>query len=138
MIHLLIFYNNKKMFTLTQQLENNHPVVVSVPNLQYRKLLTEVLCFSIKKLHQFYSLFRSSRTIFTMRRRNKFSCLFYTSTLYIPKFCWKLNRNWQGWVSSGFCPNLMLHKNSICYILHWYYLIFCEILDREIFPSRDF
>ena len=81
MIHLLIFYNNKKMFTLTQQLENNHPVVVSVPNLQYRKLLTEVLCFSIKKLHQFYSLFRSSRTIFTMRRRNKFSCLFYTSML---------------------------------------------------------
>ena len=74
------------MFTLTQQLENNHPVVVSVPNLQYRKLLTEVLCFSIKKLHQFYSLFRSSRTIFTMRRRNKFSCLFYTSMLYIPKF----------------------------------------------------
>ena len=78
------------MFTLTQQLENNHPVVVSVPNLQYRKLLTEVLCFSIKKLHQFYSLFRSSRTIFTMRRRNKFSCLFYTSMLNIPKTSSKL------------------------------------------------
>ena len=79
------------MFTLTQQLENNHPVVVSLPNLQYRKLLTEVLCFSIKKLHQFYSLFRSSRTIFTMRRRNKFSCLFYTSMLY-SKIWRKLHR----------------------------------------------
>ena len=50
----------------------------------------------------------------------------------------KLHGNWQGWVSRGFCPNLMLHKNNVCYILHWYYMIFCGFLERGIFPSRDF
>ena len=51
-----------------------------------------VLRSTINALHQFYSFFSSSRTIFIMRRRNKISCLMYTSILYIPKFAKTLSK----------------------------------------------
>ena len=71
-----------------QSQENVYTHITTSKQSNIRSFTSELtaLCSTIKKLHQFYSLFPSWRTIFTMRRQNKFSCLFYASVLYIPKF----------------------------------------------------